>query len=238
MTTRERAEIPFEEPRQIRRILACHDGDHASRYVVPWARALARATQAEVILVRILTSSEERVEATRGLQKWAASLERDGVRARASVAIGAAAPEIVRLVEQEDADIVVLGSHGRGPFGRVLLGSVADSVKDRVASNVLVARSPATPRLVLLATDDSPECLRALALGQRLAHAWNAKIVNIHAEPPSSAARGIVAEARGCGAGLVVVGSRGVGALSSIALGSVSTRVARDAPCSVLVVKE
>jgi nucleotide-binding universal stress UspA family protein len=36
---------------------------------------------------------------------------------------------------------------------------------------------------------------------------------------------------------LVVVGSRGVGALTRCLIGSTSERVARHAPCSVLVVK-
>lgn len=38
----------------IRRILACHDGGSASRYVVPWARAIAMPTGVDVTLLWVL----------------------------------------------------------------------------------------------------------------------------------------------------------------------------------------
>lgn len=52
--------------------------------------------------------------------------------------------------------------------------------------------------------------------------------------PPAAA---ILEAARAMRAGLAVVGSRGLGGLRSLVLGSVSDKVSRDAPCSVLVVK-
>lgn len=243
----------------IRRILACHDGGSASRYVVPWARAMATSTGADVTLLRVLAPptpqadafglaaglwatpavlARDRADAQLVLDKSVAALARGGVAARGVVVEGSAADEVVREAKERKADLLILGSHGRGRFGRVLIGSVADAVKDRVAASVLIARSPAHPKIVLHATDDSPPCRHAIALGESLARAWGARSVHIHVHPQRSAAWGIVTEARGRGAGLVVVGSRGLGALASIALGSVSTSVVHQAPCSVLVVKE
>ena len=48
--------------------------------------------------------------------------------------------EIVRLAEELDAGLVIVGSHGFGPFERVLLGSVSDSVVRHALCSVLVVR--------------------------------------------------------------------------------------------------
>ncbi len=50
-------------------------------------------------------------------------------------------------------------------------------------------------------------------------------------------AHAILSLARGLSADLIVVGSRGEGAIDRMRHGSVSTKVMHDAPCSVLVVK-
>jgi len=55
---------------------------------------------------------------------------------------------------------------------------------------------------------------------------------------PGDAADRILEEARREGADLIVVGSRGRGAVRSALLGSVSTSVAREAPCPVVLVPE
>lgn len=253
------ARVPLEGGvSPIRRILACHDGGRASRWILPWARAIATSTGADVTVLRVLAPARpqadvfgltaglwgdpdllarERAEARLELDESIAAFARNGVPARGAVAEGSAVSEIVREAEGRGTDLLVLGSHGRGRFGRVILGSVANGVMDRVATSVLVARSPIHPKIILLATDDSPSARRAVAVGEGLARSWGARSVHIHVHPPRAAASGIVLEARGRGAGLVVVGSRGLGALASIALGSVSTRVVHEAPCSVLVVK-
>lgn len=49
---------------------------------------------------------------------------------------GAPQREIVRYAEEEDCDLVVMGTHGRGGIDRLLLGSVAEKVVR--ASNVPV----------------------------------------------------------------------------------------------------
>jgi nucleotide-binding universal stress UspA family protein len=66
--------------------------------------------------------------------------------------MGDPAGEIVRLAADEDAEMIVLGTHGRSGLARVLMGSVAESVVRRALCPVLVyretsaklARHPAT----------------------------------------------------------------------------------------------
>ncbi len=63
------------------------------------------------------------------------------------------------------------------------------------------------------------------------------EVVGAHFRIGSPAAQ-IVAQAEELGAGLVVLGSRGLGAMSRALMGSVSDSVVRHAPCPVLVVRE
>jgi nucleotide-binding universal stress UspA family protein len=56
------------------------------------------------------------------------------------VAAGSAAAEIVRFAAEYDADVIVVGTHGRHGLGRLLLGSVAEKVVRDAGCAVLVAR--------------------------------------------------------------------------------------------------
>ncbi|SDQ57336.1 universal stress protein [Natronobacterium texcoconense] len=54
--------------------------------------------------------------------------------------VGRPAHEIVTAAEEENADLVVIGSHGRSGASRVLLGSVAETVVRRAPVPVTVVR--------------------------------------------------------------------------------------------------
>ena len=49
---------------------------------------------------------------------------------------GDPADEIVALAEQEKADLIVMGTHGRTGLGRLLMGSVAEAVVRRTSCPV------------------------------------------------------------------------------------------------------
>jgi len=66
------------------------------------------------------------------------------------------ASAIMAMAERVDADLIVLGSRGRGPIRSMLLGSVSAEVADQARRSVLVARGSRVSR-VLFATDGS-EC--------------------------------------------------------------------------------
>lgn len=74
----------------------------------------------------------------------------------------------------------------------------------------------------------------ALALLRALAPDLSAHAALLEGSPRDE----IIAEARRWGAELVVVGSRGHGAIKSVLLGSVSMAVVLQAPCSVWVVRK
>jgi nucleotide-binding universal stress UspA family protein len=66
----------------------------------------------------------------------------DGVRQGRTVErrlrVGEVVPEILAEIDAFAADLVVLGTHGRGGFERFLLGSVAEYLARAATCNVLI----------------------------------------------------------------------------------------------------
>lgn len=71
------------------------------------------------------------------LDELAADLWGEGVSARQVHAQGQPADVIVRLAEQERADLIAIGTHGRSAVSRFFLGSVAAEVLRRATCPVM-----------------------------------------------------------------------------------------------------
>jgi nucleotide-binding universal stress UspA family protein len=56
--------------------------------------------------------------------------------------VGSPSLEIVRYATEQRIDLIVIGTHGRGPIGHILLGSVAERVVRRAPCPVLTVRHP------------------------------------------------------------------------------------------------
>jgi nucleotide-binding universal stress UspA family protein len=67
-----------------------------------------------------------------------------GTVAGAHLRIGEVAKEVVGLAEELEADLIIVGTRGRSVIGRVLMGSVSDSVVRHAHCPVVVARSQET----------------------------------------------------------------------------------------------
>ena len=67
------------------------------------------------------------------------------VRYEHKLELGVAADDIVRLANDELADLIVIGTHGRTGLSRVLMGSVAESVMRLATCPVLTLKEAAKP---------------------------------------------------------------------------------------------
>jgi nucleotide-binding universal stress UspA family protein len=105
----------------------------------------------------------------------------EGVDVTATIEVGA--PSAVLLEASEDADLVVIGSRGRGGFTGLLLGSVGAQVAAHSACPVAVIRQPAPDgaRTVVVGIDGSPaaEAALAFAFDEASHHGWS--VVALHA---------------------------------------------------------
>lgn len=61
-----------------------------------------------------------------------------------SIQVERGAPDrvIIEAAKEWRADLIVVGSHGRGFWGRMMLGSISDSVLHHAPCSVLVVRQP------------------------------------------------------------------------------------------------
>ncbi len=83
---------------------------------------------------------------------------------------GSMAWELIAEADEWKPDLIVVGSHGRGAFGRFILGSVSQRVLTEARCSVRIARGrvdePDSPVRIVVGTDGSPasdEALRAVA---------------------------------------------------------------------------
>ncbi len=74
------------------------------------------------------------------VENAAARIRRPGLTVTTQVLEGAPKHLIVEEADRWGADLIVLGTHGRGPAGRFLLGSVAHSVVLHASCSVEVMR--------------------------------------------------------------------------------------------------
>jgi len=81
----------------------------------------------------------------------AAGLRECGItRVRTAVWYGPAAPTIVEAASVEKVDLIIMTSHGRGGIGRLIFGSVAESVLHGTRIPILLVRDVTSPLLPLL----------------------------------------------------------------------------------------
>lgn len=80
--------------------------------------------------------------AEESLEQWVGRARGKGLKVRSVLRTGVPYREIVELTTDERADLVLMGTHGRGGIDRALLGSVADRVVRLAPCPVLTVREP------------------------------------------------------------------------------------------------
>ena len=143
----------------IKRILAPIDFSDCSDKALAYAAEFAEKLKAELICVYVVPDLSAAVpdavmpvpiatpdldeilqSARESVAKRMADKKLDGVTHRGDVRIGSASTEIVEAAKELQADLIVIGTHGRGPIAHFLLGSVAEKVVRTAPCPVLTVR--------------------------------------------------------------------------------------------------
>jgi nucleotide-binding universal stress UspA family protein len=136
-------------------ILFPTDFSPASQEALRWATSLARDSGAKLVIVHV----EEPPMAYGGGELYMPSDEGDREQLRRALVqvvpldakipfehkllVGDPATAIVETAEKDDADLIVLGTHGRTGLTRLLMGSVAEAVVRRAKCPVVTIKQAA-----------------------------------------------------------------------------------------------
>jgi universal stress protein A len=144
----------------VKRIVIATDFAESAEQALEYATELARTQGAELILLHVYVElppypevasaqvvaihEEQRRWVEAALDERARRARGAGLLARPLVRTGSPATMIARTAEEEGADMVVVGTHGRSGLDRLLLGSVAERVVRLAPCPVLVVKSRET----------------------------------------------------------------------------------------------
>jgi len=144
-----------------------------------------------------LTSTEIVAAAREHVEELAAEARAQFTgRMATHVAAGSAWKQILQVAIDVQADLIVVGTHGRGGVKRLLLGSVAENVARKASCPVLVAREKDYHAFVPPEIEPAcPDCLAAQRQsgGATLwceRHARNDAHAHLHCEVPASFGHG------------------------------------------------
>ncbi len=147
--------------KRFRRILHASDFSPASRPAFAQAIDLAKRDGSRLTVVHVMTPTpvvtdgyvspkvwddlerQVRGHAQREVDKLVARARQAGVRATSMLLDGTPADRIVRAARRLSADLIVLGTHGRGGLAKLFLGSVAERVIAMARCPVLTVRGRA-----------------------------------------------------------------------------------------------
>jgi nucleotide-binding universal stress UspA family protein len=234
-----------------RKILIGYDGHAHARDALALARRLAAIEGAELVLVAALELDPLATPADAYERATAEAEDRLAASAREILGAtpfslrtvgGVSAPRALsEFAEAEQADVIVLGSTHRGGLGRVLPGSVGESLLHGAPCAVLIAPIGFADADGLeidsigVGFDGRNQAGHAREVAHGLAADLGASVETITVPEDDGDPAEVLAE-RSTELDLLVVGSRNHGPMRRALLGSVAAEVMRKAACPVLVV--
>src|SRR5208282_778589 len=192
----------------LKSVLVAYDFSETSHKAFRHALAIARHYGAKLYLVHVIShlgytiaGPESLKLAEEGTWREARQLEQKlleggalgGLQYEILVREGNVWEQLQLVIGEKHVDLVVIGTHGRGSLGKLLLGSTAEQIF-RNADCFVVTVSPGSSeesliekakevRPFLFATDFGPASLHALSYAISFANHFAAKLVVLHVLP-------------------------------------------------------
>ncbi len=196
---------PPQAPASFQNILLATDFSAASEKAFQYAAAIARLHGSKVYLVHVISPESisfipelplerHRHDAERQIEAWAGRSELKKIAHETVLRAGPVWSALSAVIRQADINLVVLGTHGRAGFEKVLLGSTAEEVVRRASCPVITVGPHIEPpsgtlgefRRILFATDFHEASMKALEYALLLANWSQAQLILLHVLPPAA----------------------------------------------------
>lgn len=195
--------VSEREMLSLKQILVATDFSPVSIVALRHALGIAKRYHSTVSLVHVIDASfygplspdtiaAENDLAVRDAEQLMKRLDEEallyGLQLSFSVKVGPAWPTLAAALEETQSDLFVLGTHGRGGFRKLVLGSVAESAFREAHCPVMTVGPKALPakssgleaRTFLVPTDLSHASVKPLAYGISLAQSTNGRVSLLH----------------------------------------------------------
>ena len=164
----------------LKTVLVPTDFSECSDAAVRYGRALAEAFGASLHLLHVVQDPYKQAWAAEGFAapvtdivlEWETQarkrLEETAagcapLQTTIAIRVGSPFYDIATYASENSVDLIVIGTHGRGPLGHMLLGSVAERIVRRAPCPVLTVRHPQHEFVVEPASAQAPELVSANA---------------------------------------------------------------------------
>jgi hypothetical protein len=135
--------VPLGSTLGFSRILIASDGLSSSAAAFREALAIARQMRGQLLAISVLPRKKETGLAEASLENLHITAAEQGVNLESRVVVGEPDAAIVEAAQKSRTELIVMGSHGRTGFKRLLLGSVAERVIGLSVCPVLVVKKTA-----------------------------------------------------------------------------------------------
>ena len=191
---------------RVKKLLYATDFSEASRKALPIVAAIARKFDSELFIANVwypLSYSMGRPDAPAALEaeqfedavactrEFSKCAELAGLNTTVVVEQGEVEEEIARVVQQRGVDLVVVGTHGRTGWKRLLMGSVSESLFRKLTCPVLTVGPALSERFsrefalkrLLFPVDFSEESRSVFPFIASLASQHGCELVLVHVLP-------------------------------------------------------
>jgi nucleotide-binding universal stress UspA family protein len=121
-------------------ILVATDGSKYSDAASREAISIAKRCGSDLIVLSVATKEKNLPDAKKSVEKISQVAVKEGLKVKTLTPRGIPYEVIVKTAEQKNADVIVIGCHGRTGLERLLMGSVTERVIGHANCAVLVVK--------------------------------------------------------------------------------------------------